>query len=153
MQHPSRMSLHNRLMRSVPFCTGLALSVSASAAEPNVWRACTIQSVNICSPQGCVAGSPAIWLYVASYTDKGKQHSIYIRCNISRTSCTDYRPLVHRSGAFLNFTLPKNAVVSRLGPDDMLTDVATIMDTVLISRGTCANEPPPLIRTRTAPRE
>lgn len=129
----------------------LAVTTQASAAEPNIWRACTVDSVTICTPSGCSPGKPSTWLYLASYEHEGKRETTYYRCNADRSDCDTYEPAVHRSGAYLNFSLPENGVVSRLGPDDTVTDVATIMDTVLISRGKCQLEPPPIIRTNVRP--
>ena len=125
----------------------MAAAAQASAAEPNIWRACTVDSVTVCSPAGCSAGKPSTWLYLASYENEGKREAFYYHCSADQRNCDTYTPVVHRSGAYLNFSLPQNGVISRLGPDDTVTDVATIMDTVLISRGKCLLEPPPIIRT------
>lgn len=135
------------LLKRLAMIGALVAAGEASASEPNVWRACTIESVTICTPAGCVDGQPKIWVYLASYEDEGLRKAFYYRCGSDKRDCDTYTPIVHRSGAYVTFSLPQNGVVSRLGPNDMVTDVATLMDTVLISRGKCVPEPPPIIRT------
>lgn len=133
------------LVEKVFAIAAMAGAAQATAADRSIWRGCVIDSVQICTAKGCIAGRPAIWIYVASYQEKGRNEAFYLRCNADKGDCDDLTPIVNQSGSFVDFSLPDRGVISRLGPDDRLTDIATIMDTVVVSHGKCKNEAPPLV--------
>ena len=125
---------------------GIAALLSlAGAKEPagGVWRACTIDNVTICTPAGCAFRKPAVSIYVSNFLDRGTERASYYRCALGLKNCDRYSPRVQRNGDFLVFTLAQESLFAKLGPDDRLTDVAAVKDTVFISRGRCKPGAPP----------
>lgn len=124
----------------------IAALLSSTGAKDNaggIWRACTIGSVSICTPAGCASRKPSISVYVSDFVDHGVERASYYRCAVGFKNCDRYSPRVQRNGDFLVFTLAQESLFAKLGPDDRLTDVAAIKDTVFISRGQCKPGAPP----------
>jgi hypothetical protein len=123
-----------------------AISLAASpaaGAEPGLWRACTIDTVSVCSQDRCSSRRPAISIFVSSYIDRGTERAAYYRCAPKLTKCDRYRALVNKTGNFVIFSLPDRSVFAKLGSDDSITDVAAMGSDVFVSRGKCAAAPPP----------
>jgi hypothetical protein len=121
----------------------LTAAASAAAAEPGVWRACTINTVSVCTPAGCSLQKPAISLFVSDYVDRGTERAAYYRCALKLTKCDRYRAIPYRTGEFVIFSLPERSVFAKLGQDDSITDVAALGDNVFVSRGKCTSGVPP----------
>jgi hypothetical protein len=132
------MKVH--LLATAPFL----ISAAAVAQENDVWRACSIDSVVICTPAGCSGRRPTISIYIGSYNGAGLVRAVYLRCAVGFVSCDRYNPEVRRDGAFTVFSLPDRSVFSKLGGDNRLLDVAAVKDSVVISRGRCAEAAPPV---------
>lgn len=127
------------------FATILVLTAApAEAQENDVWRACSIDNVVMCTPAGCSTRRPTISIYIGYHSDHGIEHAVYLRCKVAFVSCDRYDPVVHRAGSFVIFSLPEHSAFSKLQADNRLTDVAAVQDTVFISRGQCALAAPPL---------
>jgi len=121
----------------------LVMPASLPAAETGVWRACTIEAVTICTPTGCGPRKPTISLFVSDYMDGTTERGAYYRCGLHLAHCDRYSATVYRSGNFVIFSLPQRSAFAKLGPDNRITDVAAVEDSVFISRGKCANRVPP----------
>ncbi len=127
----------------LPMAALLACWAEAAAAEPGIFKACTIDSVSVCTPRGCAASKPAISIFVSDFLDHGTERGGYYRCGLGLRNCDRYRALVYRTGGFLIFSLPERGVFAKLASDNSVTDVATLADTVFVSRGECTNAAPP----------
>lgn len=138
------------LMRGVFCATALALTAApALAQDSDVWRACSIDSVQVCTPAGCAARRPSISVYIGYHRQTGVERAVYLRCAVGLKSCDRYDPVVRRVGDVMVFSLPEHSLFSRLGNDDRLTDVAGVQDTIFVSRGRCTQAaPPPTSRWR-----
>lgn len=136
-------------MKSILAIAALLSSAGARDFDSGVWRACKIDSVSICTPAGCAPRKPTISIYVSDFLDHGVERASYYRCGIGLTNCDRYSPRVQRNGDFLVFTLAQESSFAKLGPDDRLTDVTAVKDTVIVSRGLCeAAAPPRDLRSR-----
>jgi hypothetical protein len=138
------------LMRGRFFVTALVLTAAPAGAQENdVWRACSIDSVQMCMPAGCAARRPAISVYIGYHRQAGIERAVYLRCAVGLSSCDRYDPVVRHVGDVLVFSLPEHSLFSRLGKDDRLTDVAGVQDAIFVSRGRCIQAaPPPISRWR-----
>jgi hypothetical protein len=126
----------------------ILLSVSlaatpAAGAEPGIWRACTIDTVSVCTKDRCAPSKPAISLFVSSYIDRGTERAAYYRCGLKLTKCDKYSALAYKTGNFVIFSLPQRSVFAKLGSDDSITDVAALGSDVFVSRGKCVASTPP----------
>ncbi len=131
-------------VRRLSFAAALSLMTSPiSAADGGIWQACTIDSVQVCSPSGCASEKPTISIFLSSYLDAASERSAYYRCALQITSCQRYRAAVHRNQDVTIFSLPDRTVFAKLGSDNRITDVAAVGDRVIISRGRCARRAPP----------
>jgi len=128
----------------------LVLTATALPAQENdVWRACSINSVQMCTPARCVSQRPTISIYIGYHQQTGFQRAVYLRCAVGLSSCDRYDPIVRRAGDFIVFSLPEHSLFSKLGKDDRLIDVAGVQDTIFVSRGRCTlAAPPPISRWR-----
>jgi hypothetical protein len=125
----------------------ILLASSAMIAEggsaANYWQECQIETATICGPEGCRNVQPTLKLYLGDYEDtKGRPKSYYYRCRRDGP-CDEIRdPWVGENESYRAFVAPAHGVISRVGPDGKVTDVATLNDQVLISRGTCWSSEP-----------
>jgi hypothetical protein len=121
----------------------LMTAAPVPAADNGVWRACTIDTVTICTPAGCGQRKPTISIFVSDYMDGVSERGAYYRCGLHLARCERYGAVVYRTGDFVVFSLPARSVFAKLGPDNRITDVAAVADSIFISRGRCANRAPP----------
>lgn len=119
------------------------LATPAAAAEPGLWRACTIDTVSVCTQGSCVPRKPTISIFVSSYADRGTERAAYYRCALKLTKCDKYSALVYKNGDFVIFSLPQRSVFAKLASDDSITDVAALGSDVFVSRGKCIPASPP----------
>jgi hypothetical protein len=115
----------------------------ATAAEPGIWRACTIDAVSVCTKDGCAPRKPAFSIFVSSYADRGTERAAYYRCALKLTKCDRYSALAYKTGDFVIFSLPQRSVFAKLASDDSITDVAAQGSDVFVSRGRCTVATPP----------
>ena len=130
-------------MRSVLIAALLATPAPVAAMDAGTWKACTIESVSVCGPEGCAASKPSISIFVSNYVDRGAERGAYYRCRLRLVACDRYRALVYRNGDYTIFSLPERSVFAKLGSDDRIIDVAGPADNVVISRGRCISAAPP----------
>jgi len=119
------------------------LATPAVAAEPGIWRACTIDSVSVCTQSSCAPRKPAFSIFVSSYVDRGTERAAYYRCGLKMTKCDKYSALAYKTGDFVIFSLPQRSVFAKLASDDSITDVAALGSDVFVSRGKCIPASPP----------
>lgn len=117
--------------------------IAGGASASNYWQECQIETATICDPQGCRNVQPTLKLYLGDYEDaKRRPKSYYYRCRRDGP-CDEIRdPWVGENESYRAFVAPAHGVISRVGPDGKVTDVATLNDQVLISRGTCWSSEP-----------
>ena len=117
---------------------------SSSMATPtNIFLKCEMASAVACEKDGCRVIPPKITTYMASYTSDSKSNGYYYRCTAE--GCSTHKPVIATSGQFTIFSLPESGLVAKLGLQNEVTDIATLMDVVLINRGRCIKSPPPPI--------
>jgi hypothetical protein len=119
--------------------------------QSNIWRECTFDRAELCTASGCKATKPTLKVYLADYSDDPKPRGgYYYRCRIDG-GCQIVEPFWVGYGAagYRVWDAREKGALSRLSPDDKITDVVTLEDVVLISRGTCREAPPPIIVSRT----
>lgn len=119
------------------------IAAPVGAEEFDVWRACSINSVNMCAATGCTTRKPMISIYIGYHSESTGRRAVYLRCATGLRSCDRYDPVVRRLGEFVIFSLPERSVFSKLGPDNQLVDVAAVRDIVFIARGRCVEAAPP----------
>lgn len=119
---------------------------AATVANPDFWQECQIESATLCGAGGCKPVAPTLKLYLGDYAGaSGRRAGYYYRCR--RGSICDIidDPWIGESGGYRAFVLRDRGVITRVGPDNSVTDVATIEDIVLISRGRCWAAPRPRV--------
>lgn len=122
---------------------GLALVVGVCLlAEPvraaDIWQECQIENVTVCTAQGCKYVEPTLKLYFGDFADsRGKRKSYYYRCRRDRDCDRIENPWIGENERYRAFVMPEQGVIARIAADGKVTDVATVDDTVLISRGSC----------------
>jgi|SRR6476469_9935987 len=119
------------------------IALPVHAEDNDVWRACSITSVNMCTPIGCSGRKPTISIYIGFHSDAIVQRAVYLRCAVAFARCDRYDPVVRRIGEFLIFSLPERSLFSKLATDNQLIDVAAVRDTVFVARGRCVEAAPP----------
>jgi hypothetical protein len=121
---------------------GAALIASPSPAA-NSWLECQVEAAIFCDSAGCRNVEPTLKLYLGDYVDpKGRPQSYYYRCRRQGRCDRLQNPWVGQSADYRAFVIDEAGIISRVGPGGKLTDVATLNDTVLISRGSCWNAKP-----------
>lgn len=136
------MLVFQRMNRQL--ASALIVLAAPASAEPGLWKACTIETVSLCTRDRCSARKPEISIFVSNYVDRGTERGAYYRCGLGITNCDRYPALVHKAGDYLIFSLPQRGVFAKLGSDDRITDVAARGTDVFISRGKCTSASPPL---------
>jgi len=130
-------------MKRLTFIIAVAL-VAAPAPAANYWQECQIETATLCGLEGCRNVEPTLKLYLGDYANsKGKRHGYYRRCRRGRDCDIIENPWIGTNADYRAFVLPEHGLISRVGANGKVTDVATLGDNVLISRGTCWNVKPP----------
>ena len=132
---------------------GMALQ-AGQPADADLWQECQIESATLCGPGGCKNVEPTLKLYLGDYhVDHGKRAGYYYRCRRGGECDIIENPWIGEGGGYRAFIMREQGVISRIGPDERITDVATIEDTVLISRGSCWSSDRPRIRKVVPPKQ
>jgi hypothetical protein len=132
---------------------GMALQ-TGQPADADLWQECQIESATLCGPGGCRNVEPTLKLYFGDYSaDHGKRAGYYYRCRRDAECDIIENPWIGEGGGYRAFVMREQGVISRIGPDGRITDVATIEDAVLISRGRCWNSDRPRIRKVVPPKQ
>ena len=117
----------------------LVIAIALQAAginDPDIWQECQIESATLCGAGGCKPVKPTLKLFLGDYVgESGRRAGYYYRCR--RGSLCDIvdDPWIGESAGYRAFVMRDRGVITRVGPDNSVTDVATIEDIVLISRG------------------
>lgn len=129
-------------MSKLIFLATVAL-IPGPAFADNFWQECQIETATICDQVGCRNVQPTIKLYLGDYTDaKGRPKGYYFRCRRD-SSCDEIRaPWIGENENYRAFVAPERGLISRVAANGRVTDVATLNDEVLISRGTCWSSKP-----------
>lgn len=126
-------------MKMLMVMAGLILA-SGQARSANVWQECQIETTTLCDPAGCRSVEPTLKLYFGDYVDaKGKRKGYYYRCRRAGPCDLIDDPWIGENEQYRAFVVRERGLISRIGPGGKVTDVATLEDHVLISRGTCWN--------------
>ena len=124
-------------MKSLVFMAGLAL-MAGPASAANSWQECQIETVTLCGPEGCRNVQPTLKLYFGDYADlKGRPRGYYKRCRRGGPCDIIENPWIGQNGKYRAFVAPERGLIARVGADGKVTDVATLDNDVLISRGSC----------------
>ena len=119
------------------------------AGGPDLWQECQIERATYCDMAGCRGVEPTIKLYVGDYMGPtGKREGYYYRCRRGELCDIINDPWIGEGGGYRAFVMRDRGVISRIGEDGRITDVATIGDTVLISRGRCWATTKPGVQVR-----
>lgn len=111
---------------------------AAPVTEPDIWQECQIESATLCGPGGCKPVEPSLKLFLGDYSGaSGRRAGYYYRCRRGGLCDIVDDPWIGESAGYRAFVLRDRGVITRVGPDNSVTDVATIEDIVLISRGRC----------------
>jgi len=112
--------------------------ISAPAPAANIWQECQIETVTLCTPEGCKNVEPTLKLYLGDFTDsKGKPAGYYYRCRREGACDRIENPWIGRNDKYRAFVVPEANIISRVDRDGKVTDISAIRDEVLISRGSC----------------
>jgi len=138
-------------MKTLFLMAGLAAQ-AGQAAGPNIAQECQIETVTLCDQAGCRGVEPTLKLYLGEYTSKdGRQAGYYYRCRRGEFCDVIENPWIGESGGYRAFVMRENGLISKIGPDNRVTDVATLEDRVLISRGRCWDSPRPKVNRNGEP--
>ena len=137
-----RHSKNGSDMRNLALMAGAAL-LPAPASAADIWQECQIEIVTFCDLAGCRNVEPTLKLYFGDYSDNaGKRHGYYYRCRRDGPCDRIEDPWIGQSDRYRAFVMREQGVVARIGADGKVTDVSTVGDTVLISRGSCWDAKP-----------
>ena len=129
-------------MKSQILVMGFVL-IAAPASGASSFQECQVESVTFCSPNGCSNVAPTLKLYFGDYADSaGKPKGYYYRCRRDGACDRIEDPWIGGDDKYRVFVMRGEGVISRLGRDGKVTDVATIGDNVLIARGSCWDAKP-----------
>lgn len=133
-------------MKSAVLAAALALQASRPALG-DVQVQCQIETATLCGVEGCRNVAPTLTLYLGDYVDaNGARNGYYYRCRRGGGCDIIDNPWIGDSGSYRAFVAREQGVISKLGSNAKVTDVATLEDKVLISRGSCWNFPRPAVR-------
>jgi hypothetical protein len=126
----------------------IAVALQSGQSEgPDLWQECQIETATICGPGGCKSLVPTLKLYIGDYkADDGRRAGYYYRCRRGAECDIIENPWIGEGSGYRAFVMREQGVIARIGPDNRVTDVATIEDIVLISRGICWNADRPRVR-------
>lgn len=132
--------------RAIIIAAGL---MGAPATAANYWQECQIETATLCGPEGCRNVEPTLKLYLGDYANsKGVRKGYYRRCRRTGECDLIENPWIGTNEAYRVYVLPEHGLISRVAATGKVTDVATLGDTVLISRGTCWSVKPPSVRKK-----
>ena len=125
----------------------LAILLHAAAIkDPDIWQECQIESATLCGAGGCKPVAPTLKLFLGDYVgESGRRAGYYYRCRRGNLCDIVEDPWIGESGGYRAFIMRDRGVIARVGTDNNVTDVATIEDIVLISRGRCWAAPRPRV--------
>jgi len=124
-------------VRRLPLLIAVTLP-AAPAPAADSWQECQIENVTFCNADGCRYVDPTLKLYFGDFADsRGKRKSYYYRCRRDRDCDRIENPWIGENERYRAFVMPEQGVIARIAADGKVTDVATVDDTVLISRGSC----------------
>ena len=116
---------------------GLALTAGEAPAA-SLWQECQVETVTLCGAEGCRNVQPTLKLYFGDYADsKGRSRGYYKRCRRGGACDIIENPWIGANDKYRAFVAPERGLIARIGPDGKVTDVATLDNDVLISRGSC----------------
>ena len=140
MQKPTRLAVWTIALAALP--------PPASAADS--WQECQIENVTFCNAEGCKYVDPTLKLYFGDFADSaGRRRGYYYRCRRDGACDMIENPWIGSNDRYRAFVMREQGVIARIAADGKVTDVATVDDTVLISRGTCwEGKPPDLSKNR-----
>ncbi len=138
-------------VRYVTLIAALVLSSGTASAE-DIWQECQIDAVTLCTPDGCSNVEPTLKLYLGDFANaQGKRVGYYYRCRREGDCDKIEDPWIGSNDRYRVFVMREAAVISRVDQDGKVTDVSTLDDRVLISRGTCWNAEPQRIEEQDSP--
>jgi hypothetical protein len=133
-------------VRYVTLIAVLALN-SGTASAGNFWQECQIEAATLCTPDGCTNVAPTLKLYLGDFANpQGKRAGYYYRCRREGACDKIEDPWIGHNDRYRVFVIREAAVLSRVDRDGKITDVSTLDDHVLISRGTCWSAKPQRIK-------
>lgn len=122
--------------------TALCLLASPAPAADS-WQECQIENVTFCNAEGCKYVEPTLKLYFGDFTDSaGRRKSYYYRCRRDGACDRIENPWIGQNDRYRAFVMREQGVIARISAEGKVTDIATVDDTVLISRGTCWDAKP-----------
>ena len=81
---------------------------------------------------------PTLKLYLGDYSDsKGRPRGYYKRCRRGSACDIIENPWIGQNDKYRAFVIPERGLIAHVGVDGKVTDVATLNNDVLISRGSC----------------
>ena len=129
-------------MRRLPLLIAVTLP-AAPAPAADSWQECQIENVTFCNADGCRYVDPTLKLYFGDFTDSaGRRKSYYYRCRRGGSCDMIENPWIGQNDRYRAFVMREQGLIARIAPDGKVTDVATVDDTVLISRGSCWDAKP-----------
>lgn len=138
-------------MKSLLLALGLALQ-TGGASTPDMSLECQVETVALCDQAGCRGVEPTLKLYLGEYTaEDGGRYGYYYRCRRGDSCDIIDNPWIGESGGYRAFVARERGLISKVGPENRLTDIATLEDRVLISRGRCWPAPRPQVRRTQGP--
>lgn len=124
-------------MKKLILVSGLAL-IPAQVSAADSWQECQIETVTYCNADGCQNVEPTLKLFFGDYSGPGgKPKGYYYRCRRDGPCDRIENPWIGEKDGYRAFVMREQGVISRIGPDNRVTDVSTLNDTVVISRGSC----------------
>jgi len=124
----------------------VAIAMQAGAIDTDIWQECQIESATLCGAGGCKPVPPTLKLFLGDYVGaSGRRAGYYYRCRRGGVCDIIDDPWIGESGGYRAFVIRDRGVITRVGRDNSVTDVATIEDVVLISRGRCWNSARPRV--------
>jgi len=132
-------------MKSIALAAVLFLQ-AAQPPAPAISQECQIETVTLCDQAGCRGVEPTLKLYLGEFTgEDGKQVGYYYRCRRGDYCDIIDNPWIAESGGYRAFVARERGVIAKIGPENRITDIATVEDRVLISRGRCWDAPRPQV--------
>lgn len=130
-------------MMKMMLAAALTMAAFQESAPEDFWQECQIESSTLCSPTGCTSVEPTLKLYFGDYNGSdGRRRGYYYRCRRGADCDRIEDPWVGVNDNYRAFVARERGLISRIGPGGKVTDVATLDDDVLISRGSCWDAPP-----------
>jgi len=132
-------------MKGVGVLAALALQ-AAQGPAPDLSQECQIETVTLCDQAGCRGVEPTLKIYLGEYAaEDGKHRGYYYRCRRADLCDIIENPWIGENGGYRAFVARERGVIAKIGPENRITDIATIEDRVLILRGRCWDTPRPSV--------